>query len=147
MPEPFRPSGCSAQVAHRLLTSNVKNSPANASRKPHPWQRLNFCLHERGIGHSERIAVDRGAGRSPQGLSPQLRMNVIDSRLKPHRPNGRHAQQFDPLLEAKVATIDSPAIELGEPVAVDRIIEEECKIREQVQPIVLAVRVRKKLPT
>ncbi|MBH0201785.1 MAG: hypothetical protein HP496_05665 [Nitrospira sp.] len=74
-------------------------------------------------------------------------MNIVDSRLKPHRPNDRHAQQFDPLLEAKVATIDSPAIELGKTIAIDRIIEEECKIREQIQSIVLAVRVRKQLTT
>lgn len=54
-------------------------------------------------------------------------MNVVDSGLKPHGSNGRHAQKFDPLFESDVAAIDSPAIELRKAVAVYGIIQKNVK--------------------
>ena len=72
-------------------------------------------------------------------------MDVVDPGLKPNGPNARQAPYFASLLVPEVAAIHHPAIGLLNPVPVDGIIGEEREIREEIQPIVLVIRIGKKL--
>jgi hypothetical protein len=72
-------------------------------------------------------------------------VDVVDSGLKSDRPDARHAQDFTLLFVSEISAIHHPPIGLLNAVAVDRIVEKICKVGEEVQPVILAVRIRKEL--
>ena len=72
-------------------------------------------------------------------------MDVVNSGLKPDRPNARHTQHLSGLFVADNSSIHDTSIGLLNAVAIDGIVEKEREIGEKIQPVILPIRVGKKL--
>jgi len=71
-------------------------------------------------------------------------VDVVDSGLKPDRPDARHAQHFTLLFDPISPPYTTRRSDCLNAVAIGRIVEKERKIREQVKPVILPIRVGKK---
>ncbi|MFO0766932.1 MAG: hypothetical protein U0231_09095 [Nitrospiraceae bacterium] len=65
--------------------------------------------------------------------------------LHPDR-RGVHVEEVAAVAIADIAAVDHAPVRLLEPVAVDRIVEKEREIGEQVESIVLRVGIREETP-
>ena len=119
---------------------------AQSAHEPHPRRRLHLRFDERCIGRFKHIAVRRRSGGCPLCLCSQSRVDIVHSGLKPDRPNARQTQHLSTLLVSDVTSIHHPPIGLLDAVAIDRIVEKERKIREQVKPVILPIRIGKNCP-
>src|SRR6185295_13270139 len=94
----------------------------------------------------ENIAVRRGGQRGPPYLGAQPGMNIIDTHLYARRTDGWDIEHLPGLAPADVASVDDSTVRLLNAVSVDRIVEEECEIRIQVELVILDIAVGKQLP-
>ncbi len=72
-------------------------------------------------------------------------MDIVHSGLKPDRSDTRHAQYLAGLFVSNISSVHEASVGLLNPVAIDGIIEKECEVREEIQPIILPIRVGKEL--